>query len=58
LGRKKRVCGARSFDPRAVANAMGIGHLYTRRKDGKYSRVEDEAHLERFLTEGEERKDY
>jgi hypothetical protein len=41
-----------------IANAGGIGHRYTRRKDGKYVRVEDDAHIERLLTEGEERKDY
>jgi hypothetical protein len=27
-------------------------------KDGKCSRVEDDAHIERLLTDGEERKDY
>lgn len=43
---------------RQIAHAMGIGHLYTRDKAGKFSRVENQAQIDRLLTEGEEDKDY
>ena len=41
-----------------IAHAIGIGHVYTRDKGGKFSRIEDEAHIDRLLTEGEEDRDY
>lgn len=41
-----------------IAHAIGIGHVYTRDKHGKFSRIEDEREMERLLTEGEEDKDY
>lgn len=43
---------------RQIAHAMGIGHLYTRDKNGKFSKVENQAQIDRLLTEGEEDKDY
>ncbi len=41
-----------------IAHAIGIGHLFTRDKNGKFTRIEDEAEVERLLTEGEEDTDY
>jgi hypothetical protein len=43
---------------RQIAHAMGIGHLYTRDKTGKFSKIEDQAQIDRLLTTGEEGSDY
>lgn len=43
---------------RQIAHAMGIGHVYTRDKGGKFRKIENEAEVERLLTTGEESKDY
>lgn len=41
-----------------IAHAQGIGHLFTRDKNGKFTRIEDEQAAERLLTEGTEGEDY
>jgi hypothetical protein len=41
-----------------IAHAIGIGHLFTRDKHGKFSRIEDEAEIDRLLSEGEQDTDY
>lgn len=41
-----------------IAHAIGIGHVYTRDKKGKFSRIEDEAHIDRLLSEGKQDQDY
>ena len=41
-----------------IAHAIGIGHLYTRDKHGKFSRIEDEAEIDRLLSEGTKDVDY
>lgn len=41
-----------------IAHAIGIGHLFTRDKHGKFSRIEDEAEIDRLLSEGEKDTDY
>lgn len=41
-----------------IAHAIGIGHLFTRDKHGKFSRIEDEAEIDRLLSEGEKDVDY
>lgn len=41
-----------------IAHAIGIGHLYTRDKHGKFSRIEDESEIDRLLSEGTEDTDY
>jgi hypothetical protein len=41
-----------------IANSIGIGHVYTRDKGGKFTKIENEAHADRLLVEGEEGKDY
>lgn len=41
-----------------IAHAKGIGHLYTRDKAGKFSKIENQAQIDQLLTEGEEDKDY
>ena len=43
---------------RQIAHAMGIGHLYTRDKTGKFTKIENQAEIDRLLTEGEEGNDY
>jgi hypothetical protein len=35
-----------------IAHAIGIGHLYTRDKAGKFTKIEDEAEIDRLLAEG------
>lgn len=41
-----------------IAHAIGIGHLYTRDKHGKFSRIEDESEIDRLLSDGEKDTDY
>lgn len=41
-----------------MAHARGIGHLYTRDKNGKFTKIENEAHAHKLLTEGTEEEDY
>lgn len=41
-----------------IAHAQGIGHLYTRDKAGKFSKVENQAHIDRLLAEGTEDESY
>jgi hypothetical protein len=43
---------------RMVVAALGFGHLYTRDKAGKFSKVESQAEIDRLLAEGEEDRDY
>jgi len=41
-----------------IAHAMGIGHVYTRDKNKKFTKIEDATQIDALLTDGEERKDY
>ena len=41
-----------------IAHPIGIHHVYTRDKHGKFSRIEDEREMDRLLTEGVEDTDY
>ena len=41
-----------------VAHAMGIGHLFTRDKAGKFTKIESQAEVERILAEGTKDEDY
>lgn len=41
-----------------IAHATGIGHVYTRDKKGKFSRVENQAHIDQLLIEGVEDETY
>lgn len=41
-----------------IAHAIGIGHLYTRDKNGKFNKIEQAAEIDRLLSEGEEDRDY
>lgn len=41
-----------------IAHACGIGHVYTRDKSGKFTKIESEQEGNRLLTEGEQDKDY
>lgn len=41
-----------------IAHATGIGHCYTRDKNGKFNRVEDAAKLDALLREGNEGEHY
>lgn len=43
---------------RQIAHAMGVGHLYTRDKAGKFTKIEHEAEVDRLLAEGKEDEDY
>lgn len=43
---------------RQIAHSMGIGHLYTRDKAGKFTKIEDEAEQDRLLAEGVEGTNY
>jgi hypothetical protein len=41
-----------------LAHAQGIGHLYTRDKTGKFTKIENQAQADQLLTEGAEGEDY
>lgn len=41
-----------------MAHAQGIGHLFTRDKHGKYTKIENMAVAEKLLSEGTEDTDY
>ena len=41
-----------------IAHSMGIGHLYTRDKTGKFTKIENQAEVDRLLMEGTEDDDY
>lgn len=41
-----------------IAHAKGIGHLYTRDKNGKFTKIENQAQIDRLLTQGTEDQDY
>jgi hypothetical protein len=41
-----------------IAHAKGIGHLYTRDKNGKFTKIENQAQIDRLLLEGTEDQDY
>lgn len=41
-----------------IAHAIGIGHLYTRDKTGKFNKIENQAEVDRLLREGNEDEDY
>jgi hypothetical protein len=41
-----------------IAHACGIGHMFTRDKSGKFTKIESEKEGTRLLAEGEENKDY
>ena len=41
-----------------MAHAQGIGHLFTRDKHGKYTKIENMAAAEKLLAEGEQDRDY
>ncbi len=41
-----------------IAHAQGIGHIFTRDKGGKFSRIEDMDEIERLLTQGTEGEHY
>lgn len=43
---------------RQIAHAMGIGHLYTRDKAGKFTKIENQAEIDRLLSEGVEDEHY
>lgn len=41
-----------------IAHAIGIGHVFTRDAKGKFTRIVDEAEMERLLSEGTQDEDY
>lgn len=41
-----------------IAHAKGIGHLYTRDKNGKFTKIENIAAIDKLLLEGTEDEDY
>ena len=41
-----------------IAHAIGIGHLFSRDKKGKFTRIEDAQQIERLLSEGTEGEHY
>jgi len=41
-----------------IAHAQGIGHVFTRDKAGKFTKIEDAAQAEQLLTQGTEGTDY
>lgn len=56
---RRRVINALAPMVRAhIAHATGIGHCYTRDKNGKFTRVVDPAKLDALLNEGSEGEHY
>jgi hypothetical protein len=43
---------------RQIAHAMGIGHLYTRDKAGKFTKIDDQSKIDALLAEGTEGEHY
>jgi hypothetical protein len=41
-----------------IAHAIGIGHLYTRDRNGKFTKIESQARVDELLRTGEHEKDY
>lgn len=41
-----------------IAHAKGIGHVYTRDKNGKFTKIENQAAIDKLLLEGSEDEDY
>jgi hypothetical protein len=41
-----------------IAASCGIGHVYTRDKYGKFTRIEDAAQADKLLTEGVQDRDF
>lgn len=56
--RKEVLRHLRPLLQRQIAHAMGIGHLYTRDKGGKFTKIENQSEIDRLLTEGVEDTDY
>jgi hypothetical protein len=42
----------------AIMHARGIGHVYTRDKNGKFTRVENQDRIDQLLCEGTENADF
>lgn len=58
FARQLITAGLKPLIQRQMVHALGIGHVYTRDKSGKFTKIEDQAHIDRLVTEGEEEKDY
>lgn len=56
--REMVIASLRAMTQAQIANALGIGHVYTRDKTGKFSKIEDQAHIDQLLTEGTEGEGY
>ncbi len=41
-----------------IVNSLGIGHLYTRDKQKKFTKIEDQAQVDHLLATGTEGADY
>lgn len=41
-----------------IAHSIGIGHLFTRDKAGKYTKIENQSVADKLLAEGEQDRDY
>lgn len=52
--RQMVLANMRPLVERQMANCMGIGHMYTRDKHGRYTRIEDEAKVWEMLQTGVE----
>jgi hypothetical protein len=58
LVRQLITAGLKPMIQRQMAHAQGIGHVYSRDKTGKYSKIEDSEVVDRLLTQGTEGTDY
>jgi len=56
--RERVISALRPMLNAQIANAMGVGHLFTRDKAGKFTRIEDEQEMERLLADGVEGEHY
>jgi CRISPR/Cas system-associated endonuclease Cas1 len=58
LAREIITAGMKPILRAQMAHAVGIGHLYTRDKTGKFTRIESEARIDELLTQEREGRDY
>lgn len=58
LARKIITDALRPMIQAQIAHAQGIGHLYTRDKTGKFTKIENQAQIDTLLTEGSEGEHY
>lgn len=58
LVRQKVIAALEPMIRAQIAHARGIGHLYTRDKTGKFTKIENQRRVDELLATGNEEEDY